>query len=62
MDKLAVYFSQLIADKRATPADDLMTALIAARDEGEGRVEDRQGVGGGGHGLRISECGMRIAE
>lgn len=35
MDKLAEYFGRLIADKRATPADDLMTALIAARDEGD---------------------------
>src|SRR5262245_47230508 len=35
MGKLAAYFGKLIADKRATPADDLMTALIAARDEGD---------------------------
>ncbi|MEV4535923.1 cytochrome P450 [Asanoa sp. NPDC049518] len=33
MGNLAVYFGKLIADKRATPADDLMTALIAARDD-----------------------------
>jgi cytochrome P450 len=31
--KLAEYFGRLIAAKRAEPADDLMTALIAARDE-----------------------------
>jgi cytochrome P450 len=31
--KLAEYFGALIAAKRAAPADDLMTALIAARDE-----------------------------
>src|SRR6185436_7696555 len=35
MGKLATYFGELIAAKRATPADDLMTALIAARDEGD---------------------------
>ncbi len=34
--RLAAYFGQLIAIKRAEPADDLMTALIAARD-----AEDR---------------------
>jgi cytochrome P450 len=38
--KLAAYFAKLIADKRATPADDLMTALIAARDEGDRLSED----------------------
>lgn len=32
---LSGYFGELIARKRATPADDLMTALIAARDEGD---------------------------
>ena len=35
MGKLGAYFGRLIAEKRATPADDLMTALIAARDEGD---------------------------
>jgi len=39
MGKLAAYFGQLIADKRAAPADDLMTALIAARDEGDRLTE-----------------------
>lgn len=29
------YFGRLIEAKRATPADDLLTALIAARDEGD---------------------------
>ncbi len=37
--KLADYFGKLIADKRAIPADDLMTALIAARDEGDRLTE-----------------------
>lgn len=40
MEKLAVYFGKLIADKRAAPADDLMTALIAARDEGDRLSEE----------------------
>ncbi|MEV0715132.1 cytochrome P450 [Asanoa sp. NPDC050611] len=35
MGSLATYFGKLIADKRATPADDLMTALIAARDNAD---------------------------
>jgi cytochrome P450 len=39
MGKLAEYFGKLIADKRAAPADDLMTALIAARDEGDRLTE-----------------------
>jgi cytochrome P450 len=37
---LAEYFAGLIALKRAEPADDLMTALIAARDEGDRLSED----------------------
>lgn len=32
LDQLAAYFATLIAAKRAQPADDLMSALIAARD------------------------------
>jgi cytochrome P450 len=32
-EQMTAYFSGLIATKRAEPADDLMTALIAARDE-----------------------------
>lgn len=39
--KLAAYFGKLIADKRAVPADDLMTALIAARDEGD-RLSEKE--------------------
>jgi cytochrome P450 len=37
---MAEYFAGLIALKRAEPADDLMTALIAARDEGDRLSED----------------------
>src|SRR5437762_270819 len=33
LENLQGYFRRLIADKRERPADDLMTALIAARDE-----------------------------
>ncbi|GAB1643036.1 cytochrome P450 [Krasilnikovia sp. MM14-A1259] len=33
LDQLGEYFGRLIASKRAKPQDDLMTALIAARDE-----------------------------
>lgn len=41
MGKLAAYFGELIAAKRAAPADDLMTALIAARDEGD-RLSEKE--------------------
>jgi cytochrome P450 len=41
MGELAEYFGKLIAGKRATPADDLMTALIAARDEGD-RLSEKE--------------------
>jgi cytochrome P450 len=34
------YFGKLIAAKRAEPADDLMTALIAARDQDDGLSEE----------------------
>jgi cytochrome P450 len=37
---LGQYFGRLIAVKRAQPADDLMTALIAARDEGDRLSEE----------------------
>jgi cytochrome P450 len=39
IENLIEYFTKLIADKRAAPADDLMTALIAARDEGDRLTE-----------------------
>jgi len=35
MDELVEYLSRLIERKRATPTDDLLSALIAARDEGD---------------------------
>jgi cytochrome P450 len=43
-DRLSEYFRRLIADKRAQPADDLMTALIAARDA-EDRLSEDELVG-----------------
>src|SRR6266542_316990 len=39
--EFATYFAGLIAGKRAEPADDLLTALIAARDE-EDRLSERE--------------------
>ena len=40
-DQLAAYIARLIAIKRALPADDLMTALIAARD-GQDRLSEEE--------------------
>ena len=37
--EMAGYFTALVADKRAHPADDLLSALIAARDAGDGLSE-----------------------
>jgi cytochrome P450 len=39
-DNLCAYMAELIAAKRARPADDLMTALIAARDDSDRLSED----------------------
>jgi cytochrome P450 len=41
LDDLGDYFRRLIAAKRAEPADDLMTALIAARDE-QDKLSERE--------------------
>ncbi len=41
LDDLGGYFRRLIAAKRAEPADDLMTALIAARDE-QDKLSERE--------------------
>ncbi|GIF66387.1 cytochrome P450 [Asanoa ishikariensis] len=41
MGNLGVYFGKLIADKRAAPADDLMTALIGARDD-QDRLSEKE--------------------
>ncbi|MEU5262310.1 cytochrome P450 [Amycolatopsis sp. NPDC021455] len=41
IDRVAGYFGELIEAKRKNPADDLMTVLIAARDE-EDRLTERE--------------------
>jgi cytochrome P450 len=41
LDRVAGYFGELIEAKRAKPADDLMTVLIAARDE-QDRLTERE--------------------
>jgi cytochrome P450 len=40
--ELAEYFAPLIADRRAAPGDDLVSALVAARDAGDGRLSDEE--------------------
>ncbi|MFI6278940.1 cytochrome P450 [Streptomyces sp. NPDC050988] len=42
------FFTQLIADKRKEPADDLLSDLIAVRDESGSTGNDRAGSGGSG--------------
>ena len=37
--EMAGYFTALVADKRARPADDLLSGLLAARDAGDGLSE-----------------------
>ena len=39
-DEFAVYFRELIATRRARPADDLLSEMIAAEDNGERLTED----------------------
>jgi cytochrome P450 len=43
--ELAGYFSELIAQRRAQPRDDLIGALVAARDAGDGRLSDQELLG-----------------
>jgi cytochrome P450 len=40
--ELAGYFAPLIGDRRAAPGDDLISALVAARDAGDGRLSDEE--------------------
>jgi cytochrome P450 len=40
--ELAAYFAPLIAERRTTPGDDLVSALVAARDAGDGRLSDEE--------------------
>ncbi|MBO0867240.1 MAG: cytochrome P450 [Micromonosporaceae bacterium] len=42
MRGMSDYFAQLIAAKRAQPTDDLMSALIAARDADDDRLSERE--------------------
>ncbi|MDJ0345707.1 cytochrome P450 [Streptomyces sp. H10-C2] len=49
------YFTHLIADKRNYPADDLLSAMIAARDENHSKVGGGEGDGEGVGKDRLSE-------
>lgn len=40
LGQIVVYIRQLVADKRRTPADDLLSALLEVRDEGDRLSED----------------------
>jgi cytochrome P450 len=40
--ELAGYFTHLIDERRAAPGDDLVSALVAARDAGDGRLSDEE--------------------
>ena len=39
-DKMEAYFKELIAQKRAHPVDDMLSALISVTDEDEGRLDE----------------------
>lgn len=41
-DELEVFFNDLIAARRAEPEDDLLSALIAVRDEDDGRLSESE--------------------
>lgn len=65
LEQLTDYFSELITEKRARPADDLMTALIAARDERD-RLSERElvvtclGLLIAGHETTVSQITMSL--
>ena len=40
MDEMRTYFFDLVAERRRTPADDLLSALVAARDAGDALSDD----------------------
>jgi len=40
--ELADYLTPLISERRAAPGDDLVSALVAARDAGDGRLSDEE--------------------
>jgi len=63
--QLATYFGDLIAVKRAKPADDLMTSLIAARDEKDSLSEIELmnlcwGLLIAGHETTVSQINMTV--
>lgn len=41
-EELEVFFAELIATRRAQPQDDLLSALIAVRDEDDGRLSEEE--------------------
>jgi len=65
LGQLGGYFAELVARKRAEPADDLVTALIAARDE-QDRLSERELVGMcvgmlvAGHATTVSALSMSV--
>jgi cytochrome P450 len=42
---LKEYLAELVAEKRRAPADDLLSALVAVRDEHDGRLSEKELVG-----------------
>ncbi|WP_326811908.1 cytochrome P450 [Streptomyces scopuliridis] len=52
---MLAFFTELLAHKRAEPGDDLLSALIAARDEGEEAGGEAGGEASHGGGDRLSE-------
>ena len=40
--ELAAYFAHLVGERRAAPDDDLVSALVAARDADDGRLSDEE--------------------
>ena len=42
---LNAYLAELVAEKRRAPGDDLLSALVAVRDEGDGRLSEEELVG-----------------
>ncbi len=63
--EMFVYFGKLIEMKRAQPADDLMTALIAARDQADRLSEEELMVLGctvliGGHETTANEINLSL--
>jgi len=65
MVELSGYFARLIEIKRAQPADDLMAALIAARDQADRLSEEELTVLGctlliGGHETTVNKINLSL--